>query len=65
MGVKDEDVKEKCMEAYKEEKIKVKRRFYQNKKKVSEQFGRKMNRSMNGNMELCLKEVTGRGRELQ
>ena len=37
------------MEAYKEEKRKIKRCIYQGKKKVNEQFGRKMNEDVNGN----------------
>ena len=36
----DEETKERHMEAYREEKRKVKRCMYQNKKKVNEQFGR-------------------------
>ena len=45
----DEEAKERCMEAYREEKRKVKRCIYQ---KVKEQFGMKMNEDMNGNMKL-------------
>ena len=39
----NEEAKEKCTEAYREEKRKVKRCIYQSKKKVNKQFGRKMN----------------------
>ena len=35
--------KERCMEAYRVDKRKSKRCIYQYKKKVNEQFGRKMN----------------------
>ena len=43
MATSDEEIKERCMEAYREEKRKVKRCIVQSKKKVNEQFGRKMN----------------------
>ena len=43
LGEGDEEVKEGCMETYKEEKRKVKRYKYQSKKKLDEQFERKMN----------------------
>ena len=47
------------MEAYKEEKKKkVKRCIYQSKKKVNEQFRRKMNEDVNGNRKLFWKEVS-------
>ena len=46
------------MEVYKEEKRKVKRCIIQSKKKVNEQFGRKMNEDVNGNMKLFWKEVS-------
>ena len=42
----DEIGKERCMEANKEEKIKVKRCVHQSTKEVSEQFGRKMNQDV-------------------
>ena len=45
----DEETKERCMEAYREEKRKVKRCIIQSKKKENEQFGRKMNEDVNGN----------------
>ena len=48
----DEETKERCMEAYREEKRKVKRCIIQSKKKVNEQFGRKMNEDVNGNRKL-------------
>ena len=37
------------MQAYREEKRKVKRRMYRIKKKVNEEIGRKMNEDVNGN----------------
>ena len=40
------------------EKRKVKRCKYRSKKKVNEQFGRKMNEDVNGNMKLFWKEVS-------
>ena len=39
LGAKDEDAQERCLKAYKEKKIKVKRFIYQSKKEVHEQFG--------------------------
>ena len=41
MAAFDEEAKERCMEAYREKKRKVKMCIYQSKKKVNEQFGRK------------------------
>ena len=41
-GARDEDVKERCLEVYKEEKRKVKRCIYQSRKEVQEEFGMKM-----------------------
>ena len=46
------------METYKEEKRKVNRFIFQKKKKVNEQFGRKINEDTNGNRKLFLKEVS-------
>ena len=43
LAANDEENKERCMEAYREEKRKVKRCIYQSKKKVNEQFGKEMN----------------------
>ena len=55
----DEEAKERCMDAYKEERYKVKRGIYQSiKKKVNEQFGRKMNEDVNVNSKLFWKEVS-------
>ena len=51
-------MKERCMEAYREEKRKVKSCIVQSKKKVNEQFGRKMDGDVNGNRELFWKEVS-------
>ena len=58
LGARDEDAKERCLEAYKEEKSKVKSCIYQSKKEVQEQFGRMMNQVVNGNMTLFWKEVS-------
>ena len=46
------------MEAYREEKRKVKRCIIQSKKKENEQFGRKLNEDMNRNTKLFWKEVS-------
>ena len=46
------------METYKEEKGKIRRCIYQSKKKVNEQFGRKMNKDINGNRKLFWKEMS-------
>ena len=53
MAAGDEEAKERCMEA----KRKVKRCIYQRKKSLNEQFGRKVNEDVNGNMKLFWKEV--------
>ena len=58
LGAREEVRKERCMEAYREEERKVKRCIYQNKKKVNEQFVRKMNEDLNGNRKLFWKEVS-------
>ena len=58
LAASDEEAKERCIEAYKEEKRKVKRCIIQSKKKVNEQFGRKMNEDVNGNRKLFWKEVS-------
>ena len=66
MRARDEDAKERCLEVYKEEKRKVKRGIYQTKKKVNEQFGRKMNEDVNGNRKFFWKEVSNvKGGKLQ
>ena len=52
----NEDIKERCVKAYREEKRKVKWCIIQSKKKVNEQFGRKMNEDAIGNMKLFWKE---------
>ena len=64
LGARYEDAKERCMEAYKEEKIKVKRCIYESKKEVNEKFARKMNQDVDGNRKLFWKEVSkdGNGR---
>ena len=43
LEARDEDARERCLEAYKVETRKVKRCIYQSKKEVQEQFGREMN----------------------
>ena len=58
LAVSDEEAKERCMEAYREEKRKVKRCIIQSKKKVNEQFGRKKNEDVNGNRKLFWKEMS-------
>ena len=58
MAASDEETKERCMETYREEKRKVKKCIIQSKKKVSEQFGRKINKDVNGNRKLFWKEVS-------
>ena len=57
LGTRDKDTRERGLEVHKKEKTKVKRCIYQSKKKVQEQFGRKMNQDMNGNRKLFRKEV--------
>ena len=52
------ETKERCMEAEREEKRKVKRCIIQCKMKVNEQFGRKMNEDVSGNRKLFWKEVS-------
>ena len=49
LDASNEEAKKRCMEAFREEKRKVKRSIYQSKKKENEQFGRKMNEDVNGN----------------
>ena len=62
----DEDTKEICMKAYREEKRKVKRWIIQSKKKINEQFLRKMNEDVNGNRILFWKEVSNaKGRKVE
>ena len=46
------------MKAHREEKIKVKMRIYRSKKKVNDQFERKINEDVNGNRKLFWKEVS-------
>ena len=55
---RDEKANERCLEVYKEEKRKVKRRIAQSKREVNEQFGRKMNQNVNGNRKLFWEEVS-------
>ena len=66
LAASDVEIKERCMEAYREKKGKVKRCIIQSKKNVNELFGRKMNEGVNGNRKLFWKEVrhaTGGKRE--
>ena len=58
LAASDEETKERCMEAYIEEKRKVKRCIIQSKKKANEQFGRKINNDVNGNRKLFWKEAS-------
>ena len=58
LGARDEVAKERCTKVYKEEQRKAKKCIYKNKKKVNEQFGRKMNQDVDGNMKLLWKEVS-------
>ena len=58
MGARDEVAKNRDMEIYKEEKRKVKGCIYQSKKKINEQFGRKMNKDVDGNRKLFWKLVS-------
>ena len=57
MGAWNEVAKDRYTEVYKEEKRKIKRCIYQSKKELNEQFGRKMNQSVNGNRKLFWKEM--------
>ena len=43
VAARNEEAKERCIEAYREEKRKAKRYIYQNNTKVNEHFGRRMN----------------------
>ena len=52
LAARYEEAKERCMGVYTEEKRKVKRFIYRNKKKVNDEFGRKMNQDVNGNRKL-------------
>ena len=54
---------EDALEAYIQEKRKVKRCTYQSKKEVQEQFRRKMNQDMNGNRKLFCKRAIKRMEE--
>ena len=54
-------LQKKDVKVYKEEKQnikRIKRCIYQSKKKVNEQFERKMNQDVNGNRKLFWKEVS-------
>ena len=58
LGARDKVVKDRRMEVYKEEKRKVKRCIYQSKKEANEQFGRKVNQDVDGNIKSFWKEVS-------
>ena len=58
LAASDEEAKERSMEAYKEEKEKVKRCIIQSKKKVNQQFGKEVNEDVNGNRKLFWKKVS-------
>ena len=58
LGASEEETKERYMEGYREKKRKVKRSIIQRKKKVNEQFGRKLNENVNGNRKLFWNEVS-------
>ena len=53
-----EAAKEKCVEAYREERRSSKRCIYQSKEEINERVGRKMNQDVNGNRKLLWKEVS-------
>jgi hypothetical protein len=57
LQAKDEILKERYMEEYKEERRKTKKCINKRKKEVNEQFGRKMNGDVQGNRKLFWKEV--------
>ena len=66
LGTRDEDARERCLEVYKKEKKKVKRRIYPRKEEVQELFG-KINQDVNENRKLLWKEkgkVNGRKMEI-
>ena len=56
LAASDEETKERCMEAYREEKREIKRCIIQSKMEVNKQFGRKMNEVVNGNRKLFWRE---------
>ena len=60
-----EEAKERCMEVCREEKRNVKRSIYQRKKKVNEQFGRKMKEDVNGNRKLFWKVINVKGGKVE
>ena len=57
LSASDEDSKERCMKAYREQKRKFKGCIYQSKKQVNEQYERKMNEDVNGHRKLSWKDV--------
>ena len=52
LATSDEETKERCIEVYREVKRNVERYIIESKKKVNEQFGKKMNEDINGNKKL-------------
>ena len=62
----EEETKEICVEAYREEKRKIKRCIIKSKKKVNEQLERKMNEDMKENRKLFWKEFSNaKGRRVE
>ena len=57
LGASDEHVKGRCMEAYKGEKINVKRFIYKSKNEVNNQFGRNMKQDVNGFREIVRQQM--------
>ena len=51
-GAREEDAKERCMEAYKEEKRKFEGCIYISKNEVNEELGWKMNQDVAANRKL-------------
>ena len=58
VATSNEEVKERCMEMYREEKRKVKRYIYHSKKKANEKFGKEMNEDVNENRKSFWKEMS-------
>ena len=52
LAASDEETKERCMKAYKEKTIKVRKYICHSKKEMNEQFQRKMNQDVCGNRKL-------------
>ena len=72
LAASDEETKERCMEAYREEKRKVKRCIYQSKKKVNEDvngnrkmYWREVSNAKGGKVKSCSRIIEGNGRLAQ